>query len=61
MIEQCGYTNDFNKQDWQGLHADEKPILSLGSGSTFLELDGDKLFWVWSNTNINPITSNGWW
>jgi hypothetical protein len=46
--------------DYTGLSTDTKPTDDVKDGSTFYELDTSTL-WEYSEYNINPDTSNGWW
>ena len=42
------------------LTADTRPT-DVGTGSVLLELDGEKRLFQYSEKNINPVTSDGWW
>lgn len=44
----------------RGLSTDTKPTTKVNNNDVFHELDTGKL-WVFSEHNINPVTSNGWW
>lgn len=57
---QTGITVGGNMKGYQGLSTDAKPITNIGGGSTFYELDTGNA-WIYDLSNINPITSNGWW
>ena len=46
--------------EYVGLSTDGKPTVGVGDGSTFWELDTQKI-WVFSTSNVNPANSNGWW
>ncbi len=46
--------------EYAGLSADSKPAVGVGDGSAFWELDTHKI-WVYSTSNVNPATSDGWW
>lgn len=60
MVEQISVTTGGNMKEFVGVSTDAKPTEDVGSGSSFREFDTGKL-WVFSNLNINPVTSNGWW
>lgn len=60
MVIQTGITTGGNKKEFQGLSTDTKPVIDVGSGSTFYEID-TKNAWIYDAVNINPTTSNGWW
>ncbi len=46
--------------EYAGLSTDSKPVVGVGDGSTFWELDTQRI-WVFSTSNVNSVTSNGWW
>jgi len=60
MITQSGITQGYSKKDLQGLSTDTKPVINIGNGSTFIELDTSKV-WLYDAENVNIITTNGWW
>jgi len=45
---------------YQCLSTDTKETLGIKKGSTCWELD-TKAAWVYSESNTNPATSDGWW
>lgn len=57
--ESTGTPNNVNQEPMQGLSTDAKPV-DVKTGSVYYELDtGD--YWVFSEENANPATTNGWW
>lgn len=60
MVVQVGITIGENIKKFQGLSTDPKPIIDVGSGSEFTELDTGN-FWQFDIQNINPQTGTGWW
>lgn len=60
MVNQIGFTVGGNTKEFHGLSTDIKPVISIGEGSTFYELDTAK-GWVYDGVNINPLTGNKWW
>lgn len=53
------------KKEYTGLTADQRPsdddVYRIGSGSTYMELDGLKRIFMYDANNINPITNDNWW
>lgn len=43
-----------------GVSTSVKPTDNASTYDTFLELDTKKMF-IYSEQNINPLTSDGWW
>jgi hypothetical protein len=58
-VAKAGKDNGTLTSDFLGLSTDVKPT-NCGDGSTFYELNTKKVF-IFCSTNINPITTNGWW
>lgn len=55
-----GTPGAYGDAEYHGLSTDAKPTVGVKSGSAFYELD-TKTWFVYSEDNINPATSNGWW
>ena len=60
MVNQIGFTVGGDTKTFQGLSTDTKPIINVGEGSTFYELDTCN-GWIYDGVNVNPITGTKWW
>lgn len=58
--EKVGVTTGGNQQEFRCLSTDTKKTEDIGGGSIVRELDTGKVY-EFSEQNINPATSNGWW
>lgn len=61
----AAHTSDTDRskvvREYHGLSTDTKPTLSdMSNESTFYEIDTGSGF-VYSQSNTNPATTNGWW
>lgn len=48
-----------NPKGYQGLSTDTKPVTDIKYSEEFYEVDTKKTFIF--DSNINTLTSNGWW
>lgn len=59
MVERIITTIKNPEVTYRGLSTDVKPT-GANNNATFHELNTGKV-WVFSELNINPATTNGWW
>jgi hypothetical protein len=60
MVEFVRASLDKPEITYQGLSTDTKPTANIDNNATYYELNTKKMF-KFSENNINPATSNGWW
>lgn len=59
-IIQIGVSSGGNIKHFVGLSTDLKPVVDVGGGSDFIEVD-KSVTYIYDTENINPLTNNGWW
>lgn len=59
-VTQIGITVGGNIKQFIGLDTDSKPVVDIGGGSKFTEINTEKVF-IYDPVNINQATGDGWW